>query len=492
MKSNSKAPTVIGSHLCSALRAAGIELVFTVPAMSLDDILFNLCEDDQIRVVVASSELAALDAAQAFWQVSDQAVAVVLDAEFCLPGALEFIEHAVKSRSRVVFVCVGELTKLSADAVKGIGVRWQEMVEEKFAIDTLDVGPMMLIIHQSDNVELRGARKVPDIRQEDNATVSVDDVAADMAVGGSWVMVLPELGAATRTYAERVVLSLGISTVTTQGHDNFAQRHPELWLGRIGFASSRNVVELLGEPQIERTRLLMTERSTLPLWIRETPSYLGMESVNLSLQPTIPRGISRIALDSSEDSSRGSALTLIVEGIKRLAPDALFVADAGASHRVVASVVANSGNAALMTDGLTPMGWSLRATLGAAKAIPGRLLVPVLGDGAALIQMMDLAILAKNQVPALVILAVNGTLGLRVAGTPLGDVSRIPAVDWALVGQALGCSGPSPSRELSDDELKAWIGRALSERRPVLIPVDTRDGTLSDYTIPTGIADLDG
>lgn len=193
------------------------------------------------------------------------------------------------------------------------------------------------------------------------------------------------------------------------------------------------------------------------------------------------------ALMSGTRETRVSSLERLVVQIRSLHHNAIYIPDAGAAHRILFSISQKMNIEILDHDALIPMGWSLRVSLGASLAIPGRVVVPILGDGSAMIQGMELGYLRKYRIPALVVLAVNGTLGRRDESSILGQKSLVPTIDWSVFCESLEIPCLKRQTFFDDEEIKDFTAIAFKSRTPIVIPVDTSRDTSLDYEVVTNL-----
>lgn len=153
-----------------------------------------------------------------------------------------------------------------------------------------------------------------------------------------------------------------------------------------------------------------------------------------------------------------------------LPPEAPVVVDAGTAHAAVARTIAWHGKRSVCsTAGLTTMGWSLGAVLGAHAARPTAPVGVMVGDGSLLMRLGDLAVLARYQVPALIVVLVNGLLGSDRGQTSMDGewgIARLPEVDWVA---AVGAMGVGVCDRISE-------AASCLDKGPQLVLMSTRQG----------------
>ena len=138
----------------------------------------------------------------------------------------------------------------------------------------------------------------------------------------------------------------------------------------------------------------------------------------------------------------------------------------------------------LSTTGLTTMGWSLGAALGAWRANPSQRLAVVIGDGSLLIHLGAVATLVRYRVPVLLLVLVNGGFGsghLRLDEADRERVLGLPDVDWASALVSLGVR--------VETDLAAAVEACVDGPVAVLAQVPRHDPL--DFSDPTGIDFLD-
>ena len=217
------------------------------------------------------------------------------------------------------------------------------------------------------------------------------------------------------------LIRTGLPCVTLNSAIPMGRLLPQQWIGYLGFCP-----DAAAATAVEGSRML--------------------DSSQLATFPDAVRAAS--GTDSEWPSQRaGSAPRTATQEVVAHLDDVLpaespVIADAGCAHRAVAQVIGHSGlRPALSTSGLTTMGWSLGAALGAWRANPGQRLAVVIGDGSLLIHLGAVATLARYRVPVVLLVLANGGFGsghLRLDEADRERVFGLPDVDWKSALVSLG------------------------------------------------------
>jgi hypothetical protein len=185
-------------------------------------------------------------------------------------------------------------------------------------------------------------------------------------------------------------------------------------------------------------------------------------------------------------------LAQVLVSLARQLPEAVVVADAGASHRIVGLLAQNLPLACVITTTQTTMGWSPGAAVGAGLA-SGAPVVEVLGDGTLAHAGLQLADLGAQGLRGVIVLSVNGRLGsvdqrLRAAGAGPNALERMRPLPFRpeLIGSLLGY----PYRWLGrDDDIVGaveWAAAVCAAGGIALLAVDTAGDERAEYALPTG------
>ena len=163
--------------------------------------------------------------------------------------------------------------------------------------------------------------------------------------------------------------------------------------------------------------------------------------------------------------------------VPRIAEDSVVVVEGGTlGYPYFATAAAARRHRALCLSG-GAIGFALPAALGAALARPGRPVIALTGDGAALYTSQALWSMAREGLPVLVCVAANRTYNvvrteLKRAGVAVtGHAATLtglenPPVDWVSLARGYGVAG---ERTPTFQTLSTALDRALASRAPSLI-----------------------
>jgi acetolactate synthase-1/2/3 large subunit len=164
----------------------------------------------------------------------------------------------------------------------------------------------------------------------------------------------------------------------------------------------------------------------------------------------------------------------IMEAIHdRVGDDAIVTTEVGQHQMWAAQFLKfEQPNRWMTSGGLGTMGFGTGAAMGAQVANPGRQVVHIAGDGSFRMNCAELATISHYNLPILVVVMNNGTLGMvrqwqkmfykgRYSETTL---DRPP--DFVKLADAYGVRG---FRAKNEGEFRAALESALSERRPAVL-----------------------
>src|SRR5262249_2258111 len=122
------------------------------------------------------------------------------------------------------------------------------------------------------------------------------------------------------------------------------------------------------------------------------------------------------------------------------------------------------------------LGFAMPAAIGVQLAEPSRRVIAVVGDGSANFSVTALWTAAQHEVPIVYIIMRNGTYGaLRWFADVLGARNvpglDVPEIDFVSIAHGYGVAA---SRAKTEAEFEAAFRRALADKKPVLIEVETR------------------
>ncbi|HNY21146.1 MAG TPA: thiamine pyrophosphate-dependent enzyme, partial [Treponemataceae bacterium] len=126
----------------------------------------------------------------------------------------------------------------------------------------------------------------------------------------------------------------------------------------------------------------------------------------------------------------------------------------------------------LTSGGLGTMGYGTGAAMGAQIACPDRHVVHVAGDGSFRMNLNELATISHYDLPIVILVVDNGTLGMVRQWQKLFYDKRFSATtldrppDFVKLADAFGIRG---YRAENEAEFSAAFAAAISERKPALI-----------------------
>ncbi|MBP5781400.1 MAG: acetolactate synthase large subunit, partial [Clostridia bacterium] len=130
----------------------------------------------------------------------------------------------------------------------------------------------------------------------------------------------------------------------------------------------------------------------------------------------------------------------------------------------------------ITSGGLGTMGFGLGASIGASTAMPGRTTILFTGDGSFMMNMNELATVASEKLPLIIIVMRNGALGMvremqkaycgrRYSQTKLDQKLNIPKLCSAFGLKGIRAKTPA--------ELERAVKDAVNENRAAVIEVRT-------------------
>jgi acetolactate synthase I/II/III large subunit len=188
------------------------------------------------------------------------------------------------------------------------------------------------------------------------------------------------------------------------------------------------------------------------------------------------RPTARLALHEVTRSSGAGGVPPgeVAEIARRLAPEgSIATVDAG-SHMFAATLfwTCDRPRRFLISNGLSTMGYSLPAAIGASLAWPDDLVVCFTGDGGLAMTVGELETVARLNPRLVMIVFDDRSLNLiKIKQEKRGETTvglDFGPVDWAKVARAMGVFG---SRVATGEEFAASFERAVVSGRPALIDV---------------------
>ena len=158
---------------------------------------------------------------------------------------------------------------------------------------------------------------------------------------------------------------------------------------------------------------------------------------------------------------------------RHLAADAMLAVDVG-SHKIFGSLAwpTLSANSFALSNGLSCMGFGLPAAIGTAMARPDKTAACLIGDGGLLMCLGELSVLARLDLPVIVVVAVDNAIDLirshqiRQGKKPFG--TEFPAPDFCKIAAAHGIPA---TRVTTPDGCEKAMARAVDAAGPYLIEV---------------------
>ncbi|GAB4202967.1 MAG: acetolactate synthase large subunit [Coleofasciculaceae cyanobacterium] len=168
----------------------------------------------------------------------------------------------------------------------------------------------------------------------------------------------------------------------------------------------------------------------------------------------------------------------IVSLIRDLSPrDTIFVCDVG-MHKHISGLFLNAyeEGAYIGSNGLATMGFALPAAIGAQMAMPERRVIAICGDGGFHSVSQELEVVARYQLPLILVVFEDGAFGLiqayqRRAWSQEEAISTVfTKVDFVKLAEANGCRA---RRANNEDEFKEAFVEALVAKQPyvLIVPV---------------------
>ena len=156
-----------------------------------------------------------------------------------------------------------------------------------------------------------------------------------------------------------------------------------------------------------------------------------------------------------------------------LGPDTIISTEVGQHQMWVAQFYPFARPRTFLTSGgLGTMGYGTGAALGAQVAFPDRYVVHVAGDGSFRMNLNELATISHYNLPVIILIANNGTLGMVRQWQKLFYGKRYSATtldrppDFVKLADAFGIRG---FRAKTEAEFRDAFSRAIAERTPAVI-----------------------
>jgi acetolactate synthase-1/2/3 large subunit len=186
------------------------------------------------------------------------------------------------------------------------------------------------------------------------------------------------------------------------------------------------------------------------------------------------RVLNPVLQSERSDSGRVTPQTVLRILRDQLGREALITTDVG-SHKILACLEwpAFTPNRFLVSNGLSSMGYSLSAAIAAGLALRDTSIVCTVGDTGLLMNMGEIATLARLEVPVTVIVFKDDALDLiRSHQNRLGHPTfgtEFAAPNFVQIAEAQGI----PSEQVSDENaLTQAVERFVASKKPALIEIE--------------------
>ncbi|UFS71310.1 thiamine pyrophosphate-binding protein [Geomonas sp. RF6] len=138
------------------------------------------------------------------------------------------------------------------------------------------------------------------------------------------------------------------------------------------------------------------------------------------------------------------------------------------------------GQRMLISGGMGAMGFALPAAIGAAKAAPGRSVIAIAGDGGIQVNIQELDLVARQQLPIKIVVLNNACLGMvrqfqdmYFGGRRQSTVIGYGCPDLIKVAEAYGV----PAYRISGADAPEVLAEALAAKGPAFVEVMLEQGT---------------
>lgn len=207
--------------------------------------------------------------------------------------------------------------------------------------------------------------------------------------------------------------------------------------------------------------------------IKEVLTRLNEELSDLKHEDWVAT-VNALKVKYAEGTGDGLTGQYIIEKLSELTGgDAIICTEVGQHQMWAAQHYAFTSSRQLITSGgLGTMGFGMGAALGTKLANPGRLVINVAGDGCFRMNFNELITAVKYDIPILVVLINNGSLGMvrqwqtlfydhRYSQTDLSET-----IDYVKLCEALGAVGFNLNEKADAEEV---LTKALATGRPTVV-----------------------
>jgi benzoylformate decarboxylase len=159
--------------------------------------------------------------------------------------------------------------------------------------------------------------------------------------------------------------------------------------------------------------------------------------------------------------------------------DAIVVEEAPSHRPAIQQYLPRPGADSFYTMASGGLGYSLPASVGVALARPGRRIVCLIGDGAAMYCIQAIWTAAQRGLPITFVVMNNSGYGAMRAFSQIMQAHRppgidLPGLDFVALARGLGC----PRKRVTEVErLDPALGEALAANGPALVDVVVDDAT---------------
>ncbi len=205
--------------------------------------------------------------------------------------------------------------------------------------------------------------------------------------------------------------------------------------------------------------------------------------------------INQIKLNSGEFDDSFSQIGLnpqeVLETVNELLDeDTIVVTDVG-QHQMWAALYVHpyKPRCFITSGGLGTMGFGLPAAIGAQMANPAKKVILITGDGSLQMNLQELALLRKWNLPIKIILINNGVLGMVRQWQELfyqenySEIDLAASPDWEVLAQAYGINGTTLSTPGED---LITLRNILDSKFPWLVNVKVDKGAKVFPMVPAG------
>lgn len=445
------------------LTAAGITVVFAYPGFAVDDALAAIDDSEDLELVVTVSEAGAIAAAHGWWLMTGRPAAVVISDGAGIESAIAMIALAVRESAGILLIIPGLLPSAHAsgplmEAVGAIVMDYDTWNAGRSVECALD-GHLVAVIPGWATTPSEPTSSPPHPTKHTAIVIGTKATATDLQIANDHncpIVTMPGV------IPPESLRSRWLGAIT-------AGSRPEVFevLG-LGATASSGVLAAGCTHQLNG--LLRAVHSDIESADISTSS--SCESVQVTPEPTAPAGL---------------PLFDTVYAVAHCLPDAILVADAGASHKVVAKVGHLRHQRAVCTFGPTTMGWGPGAGLGTYRATHSPVILSI-GDGSLAISGLELLDWVRYGVRGVVVAAQNSTLGSVEARLGRGHRNVTACVlSAAHLFESIGIPWRAITAGQRPAPTAAWASAIAVAGGVAGVVVDTAGYEMAESRIPSGL-----